>query len=95
MREIGVPFAKGQGGRRKGVPNKATIAVREAAVAMTEDPVYRKKLLERLRAGTLAPGIEQMIWAYAYGKPKDTVAIEGRIPVQIIYDSRMKPPEMP
>lgn len=62
-------------GRPKGVPNKITIHVRTMAAALVEDPAYRKALRERLLNGT-AGHMETTLWHYAYGKPKETVALD-------------------
>ena len=54
---------------------------REARVfarSLVNDPEYRKKLLEDLRARRLAPQLESMLWAYAWGKPPDRIEV-GRI----------------
>ena len=66
-------------GRKKGVPNKATVEVRAACVAIVDDPHYRTKLLARARAGALPPAVECMLWHYAKGKPKDRVEHSGGI----------------
>ena len=71
-------FVKGQParpgpGRPKGAPNKTTKEARELARKFASDPVYQKRLLERLRAGK-AGSMEPILWYYAYGKPKDSVA---------------------
>src|SRR3972149_3604655 len=78
-RSRGKPFAKGdpRAGRPPGVQNKVTVEVREAAKAIVEDPVYRERLRRRLLRGKLAPGLEAMLWHYAYGKPKETVEHTG------------------
>jgi len=60
-------------GRPKGAPNKTTREARELARKFATDPIYQKRLLERLRAGEAGP-MEVTIWSYAYGKPKDSVA---------------------
>lgn len=65
------------GGRAKGTPNKATVEVREVARRLVEDPEYQDRFKRRLLAGELAPGVEQMLWAYAYGKPKETIELQG------------------
>ncbi len=76
-RPRGKPFVKGdpRAGRPKGTPNKATVAVREAARAIVEDPDYRAGFVARAMAGTLAPPLEAMLWHYAYGKPKETAEV--------------------
>lgn len=63
-------------GRPKGRLNDATLEVRIAARALVEDPEYRENLRSRLVAGELPPPVECMLWHYAYGKPKETVAVE-------------------
>jgi hypothetical protein len=65
------------GGRQKGTPNKATDEARKAAAAIIEDPDYVKNLLSRARRGKLAPAVECLLYTYRYGKPKETVAVEG------------------
>jgi hypothetical protein len=66
-------------GRPKGVPNKATVEVKEAARGLVEDATYRQNLKTRLETGKLAPAMESVLWFYAYGKPKETVAIEHSV----------------
>jgi hypothetical protein len=61
------------GGRREGTPNKVTVEAREAAAALVDDPVYRAKLIRDLRQRKVAAAIEQMLWYYAKGKPRETV----------------------
>lgn len=56
-------------GRPRGSKNKASVAGREFARRILEDPVYRKTLLTRAKAGILPPAVEAMLWAYAYSKP--------------------------
>ena len=72
-----MPFKKGQGGRPKGVPNKATRDVAAICRAMVEDPEYLKYLTHRIYTGQAPPGIEALVWHYAYGKPKERMEISG------------------
>jgi len=71
-------FVKGQParpgpGRPKGAPNKRTKEARELARKFATDRTYQTNLLKRLRAGE-AGSMEPVLWYYAYGKPKDSVA---------------------
>ena len=72
-------FVKGdpRAGRPKGVKNKATIEIRDFARAILDSEAYQKSLARRVVDGTLAPGIEALIYHYAYGKPKEIVEHTG------------------
>ena len=61
------------GGRLPGSLNKATVEAKEACAELVDDPEYRRDLAQRLRAGTLSPAVETMLWYYAKGKPKEEV----------------------
>lgn len=65
------------GGRAKGTPNKATVEVKAFCRGILESHDYRVALKRRVKAGELPPGMEQMLWAYAYGKPKEQVELTG------------------
>jgi hypothetical protein len=69
-------FCKGEGGRKPGSVNKTTREIREFAQRMLEDPEYVAALKIRLKRGT-AGAIEPLLYHYGYGKPKDTLEIEG------------------
>jgi hypothetical protein len=75
----GRPFdgSKPGPGRRKGVPNKATAEIRDAARRLIDDPAYVRSLRRRLIAGKAAQ-METLLHYYAYGKPKDTVDVNAR-----------------
>jgi hypothetical protein len=64
-------------GRRKGVPNKATVEVKELSAQLLDDPEYRERLQKRLRSGDVAPAVECMLWYYRFGKPKERVEVDG------------------
>jgi len=70
-------------GRLKGVPNKASAAVRIRARALVEDPVYVLGLKKRILDGKSVP-LEIMLHHYAYGKPRESVAVEGAVSIKIV-----------
>lgn len=66
------------GGRPKGALGKATREIRTFAQSLLEDPAYVAALRVRLEKGTAGP-IEPLLFAYGYGQPKQTLALEGTI----------------
>ena len=40
-----------------------------------QDPAYLRRFKARLHQGTLAPGLEAMVWHYAHGKPTESVDV--------------------
>jgi hypothetical protein len=42
-----------------------------ACAEIVDDLTYRRRLVARARAVTLAPAVETMLWYYAKGKPTD------------------------
>jgi hypothetical protein len=63
-------------GRPKGVPNKATIEIKELARSLTlGDPEWVEATRKRLREGKEAPAIVTALLYYGYGKPKETVEL--------------------
>jgi uncharacterized protein YggU (UPF0235/DUF167 family) len=83
------------GGRPKGIPNKTTTAVRELAQSLVNDDAYLAKLKAQLRAGKANPAVVTMLWAYAFGKPKETVEITGENggPISVIRRVIVDPDE--
>ena len=70
------PNLKAGPGRPKGLPNRATQEAKEFAASILDSPEYRASLERRVRAGTLAPAVEQLLYYYRYGKPKERVEME-------------------
>lgn len=63
-------------GRPKGVPNKATSEIREAAQKLF-DAEYFTRLKQRIASGRVAPAVECRMLAYAFGEPKQTIDVLG------------------
>ena len=84
-------MAKGKksGGRRPGSLNKATVEAKAACAALVDDPIYRQRLATRLRAGTLSPAVECMLWYYAKGKPKEELRSDITVSWQNEIASRL------
>lgn len=79
-------FTKGdtRAGRRHGALNKRTVEVRDWARSILEDEAVRNRTLLQARAGKLPPAIFNELLHYAYGKPKDTVDIQGGLDIGLI-----------
>jgi hypothetical protein len=58
------------------VPNKATREVKALAQSILEDPLVQQRMLLDARRGRLAPPVVTLLFAYAYGKPKDRIELE-------------------
>ena len=73
---VGRPFAKGNpgGGRKKGVPNRATLEIKEFGRNFLMSEEYRAHLERRMMAGK-APHMEVLLHHYAFGKPRDKAEI--------------------
>jgi hypothetical protein len=66
------------GGRKKGSLNKTTREAKELCASLLQNPTYLRNLRNRVLDGTLPPALEAMLWHYAYGVPKQTVALETK-----------------
>jgi hypothetical protein len=72
------------GGRPKGLPNKVTREIKQAALALVSDPVYVANLQERLNTGK-APHMETLLHHYAYGKPTERHEHSGANGLPLIF----------
>ena len=66
---------RGGPGRPKGVQNRVTVEAREYATRLVTDPAYISGLERRLIEGT-AGSMEPLLWAFAYGKPKERLEVD-------------------
>jgi hypothetical protein len=81
----GRPFKKGEGGRPKGVTNKATREIQAFAKDFLESDEYRARLRVRIERGQ-AMAIETLLYHYAYGKPKERIEVEGTAPMPLVIE---------
>ena len=80
MRNVSGLWRGGSPGRPAGTLNRATKEVGTFCRQLVSDPEYRESLETRLRAGTLPPALESMIWHYAFGKPPASLDVTNRGP---------------
>jgi hypothetical protein len=81
---------RGGPGRPKGVPNRATVEIKELAARLTtQDKKYMANLRRRLQAGE-ANHIETLLWQWQFGRPKDLDPAPDRPP--IVFVSRFGQP---
>ena len=64
-------------GRKPGQSSQRVVETREFCRGVVDDPTYRAGLRRRLQEGTASPAIEQLVWAYAVGKPPDKLELSG------------------
>jgi hypothetical protein len=69
---------RGGPGRKKGVPNKASLEAKEFCRRLVQDPAYVEKFERAFRERRLSIPLEQMVWAYAYGRPMQAVELSAR-----------------
>jgi hypothetical protein len=78
MRNTSGLWRGGSTGRPAGTPNRATVEVRTFCQRLVIDTEYRANFEQRWRSGTLPPALEQMVWAYAVGKPQQSFEVISR-----------------
>ena len=92
-----MPFQPGQSGNKAGRPkgskNRQTLEAEAFARGIVESSAYRASLEARVEAGSLPPGVETMLWHYAYGKPKESLEVSGDAdaPLRVIFGGRYRP----
>jgi hypothetical protein len=77
----GRPFGRGNpgGGRPKGVPNKATLEIKDFGRDFLMSAKYRENLKRRIMAGE-APHMEVLLHHYSFGKPRFEVEVASSPP---------------
>lgn len=58
---------------------------KEFARAIISDPLYLEGLIDRARAGKLAPAVEVTLLHYAFGKPKEQIEVKKATLVKIVH----------
>lgn len=53
---------------------------------LVEDPIYLTNLQARMRAGTVAPAVENMVWERAFGKVKEEVEVRKIESIRIVHE---------
>jgi len=81
----------GSKGRPKGVPNKATLEIKEFARAVLSSPEYIASLTKRLQAGK-APHMETLLNYYAHGKPKEQIEHSGEVSLPTVVRHEFRNP---
>jgi hypothetical protein len=90
-----------RGGTNRRPKKSVSDEARRLSRKLLSDPTYRKTLNKRLRAGTIQPGVEALLYYYAYGKPKETIETTPPADIKIVhqYDdtppTRTAPPKLP
>lgn len=75
-----------KGGKDKRRSNKDGGEVRRISRTLLLDKEYQKTLKARLREGKIQPGVEVMVWYYAFGKPTETIETKQVTPVKLVHE---------
>ncbi len=75
------------------MPNKVAVEARTLCEQLVQDPAYQQRFLKRWRAGKLAARLEEMVWAYAFGKPTLPVELNASRTLEDIIRASYAPPE--
>ena len=89
----GRPFKKGERGgpgRKAGAPNKVSLEVKEFSREFLMSDSYRNGLKRRVEAGQ-APHMETLLNHYAFGKPREEIALSGKPTFQVLLLSDRDP----
>ena len=65
----------GSKGWPSGAQNHVTREAHAFCQRLVSDPEYRSNFEARWRSGTLPPALEMMVWAYAIGKPPQSLEV--------------------
>jgi hypothetical protein len=81
------PHAKGAprtpgSGRRKGTPNRKTVAMRELMTALLNDVDYQHRRREDFRHRRIHPSIEALVWAHVIGKPTEKIEMSANVTME-------------
>jgi hypothetical protein len=74
---------KKTGGRKKGVPNRATREAKEFCASIVDDVQYQETVRKRAMKGKLPPAVECMLWHYAKGRPTETMRLQTDVPLAL------------
>lgn len=76
----GEPRTPGSG-RKKGTPNRVIVAARQLCTDLVNSAEYQHRLRRDFTRRHVHPSIEALIWAYAEGKPKESLQVSGSLDV--------------
>jgi hypothetical protein len=82
----GIPRTPGSG-RKRGTPNKRTVALRELMAALSGDVFYQQKLQDDFRKRRVHPSVEVRVWEYAIGRPKEHIELSAEVSMKQRLDA--------